>query len=200
MALGYYRALLIQDENDGPDAEYGVVFPDLPGCTSAGDTAMEAAKYAAEALAGHIAILTEGGDALPEPSDIGEALPDWLQDSGRVVSEVLVPVEMPGRAVRANITVDEGLLRRIDVAAQSSGNTRSGFLAEAAREWFHTHQRNWAEKRAIDLRRELDLLRSGKMRSLENRGAGEVDTTAKNIARIEEWLAELETAAPPNFG
>ena len=192
MALAYYRALLMQDEGDGPDAGYGVVFPDLPGCTSAGDTRMDAAKQAADALAGHVALLTDNGEALPEPSDVGAPLPEWLMDAGQVTAEVLVPVEMPGKAVRANITVDEGLLHRIDAAAQASGNTRSGFLAEAARAWFRKGRAEWAEKRAKDLQRQLVLLRTGKMRSFENRGFGEVDTTADNIEQIEGWLAELE--------
>jgi predicted RNase H-like HicB family nuclease len=193
MALGYYRALLVQDHGDAPDAGYGVVFPDLPGCTSAGETRMEAAKQAADALAGHVALLVEIGDALPEPSDFGAPLPDWLDGSNQVVAEVLVPVEMPGRAVRANITVDEALLRRIDGGAQASGSTRSGFLAEAARDWFRNHQRDWAEKRAADLHRQLEMLRSGKLRSFEKKGAREVDTTARDIERIEGWLSELAT-------
>jgi predicted RNase H-like HicB family nuclease len=192
MALAYYRALLVQDEGDGPGAEYGVIFPDLPGCTSSGVTRMDAARQAAEALAGHIDLLAEQGDALPQPSDVGSALPSWLDDVGVVVGEVLVPVEMPGRAVRANITVDEGLLRRIDTAARAAGNTRSGFLADAARAWFRRERFDWAEKRARDLQRQLELLRSGKMRSVENHGRGEIDTTADNIKRIEGWLAELD--------
>lgn len=193
MALGYYRALLVQDEGDETGSGYGVVFPDLPGCTSAGDTRMEAAKQAAEALAGHVSLMAEGGEALPEPSDVGAPLPDWLDDVGRVAAEVLVPVELPGRAVRANITVDEALLHRIDSAAQAAGSTRSGFLAEAARDWFRNHQREWAEKRASDLRRQLDLLQSGKLRSFERHGDREVDMTARDIERIEGWLSELAT-------
>ena len=200
MALGYYRALLVQDNGDSMDDGYGIVFPDLPGCTSMGNTRMEAAKQAAEALAGHVGMLVEDGIALPEPSDVGATPPAWLNDSGRVVAEVLVPVELPGRAVRANITVDEGLLHRIDVAARSSGNTRSGFLAEAAREWFRNHQRGWAEKRASDLRRQLELLQSGKLGTHENRGANLVDTTAREIEHIKECLADLDIFEHPNVG
>ena len=45
---------------DGADDGYGVVFPDLPDCTSAGDTRVEAAMQAAEALAGHISLTPSG--------------------------------------------------------------------------------------------------------------------------------------------
>jgi HicB_like antitoxin of bacterial toxin-antitoxin system len=39
-----------------------------------------------------------------------------------------------GRAVKANNSLDRGLLDAIDAAARRSGLTRSGFLASAARE------------------------------------------------------------------
>jgi predicted RNase H-like HicB family nuclease len=99
MPLRYYRALLIQDEDDSPDSGYGVVFPDLPGCTSAGDTRMEAAEQAAEALSGHVSLLLEEGEGLPAATDMGSALPTWLEGAGRVAGEVLVPVEVPRLAL-----------------------------------------------------------------------------------------------------
>jgi predicted RNase H-like HicB family nuclease len=126
---------LVQDETDGPDDSYGVVFPDLPGCVSCGDTLRDAAEAAFEALALHVEGMAEAGQKLPSPSPPGQPLPDWLAGAGHVVATVLVPVEPPGKAVRTNITIDEGLLRRIDRAAAAEGNTRSGFLAQAAREW-----------------------------------------------------------------
>lgn len=140
MGLSFYRALLVQDDGDGPADGFGVVFPDLPGCTNGGSTKMEAARNAAEALAGHVAMVVEAGGHLPGPSEVGGSLPDWLEPAGAIVAEVLVPGELPGRSVRANITVDKGLLRQVDSAAREPGNTRSGFLAEAAREWFENHQ------------------------------------------------------------
>jgi predicted transcriptional regulator len=93
--------------------------------------------------------------------------------------------------VRANITVDEGLLRRIDAAAAAEDNTRSGYLTQAAQQRINQHLGSWATKRQRDLKRQFQLLRSGKMRTHENRGVGEVDTTAESIRRAETWLAEL---------
>lgn len=134
MVLRYYPAIIARD--DGTD--YGVVFPDLPGCVSTGETVQEAARCAAEALAGHIGSMVEHGDPVPDPSAPDAPLPDWLVDedeaeAGEVV-RVLVPVEMPGKTVRVNVTMDEGLLRRLDAAAAAEGNTRSGFLAQVVRE------------------------------------------------------------------
>lgn len=36
--LRFYLALINQDENTGPEDGYGVVFPDLPGCVTVGET------------------------------------------------------------------------------------------------------------------------------------------------------------------
>lgn len=46
---------------------YGVSFPDVPGCISAGDTLDEALANAAEALAGHLALMRADGDKIPRP-------------------------------------------------------------------------------------------------------------------------------------
>lgn len=52
-----YIAYLRKDE----DSDFGVEFPDLPGCVSAGRTLDEARAMAAEALAGHVAALEVEG-------------------------------------------------------------------------------------------------------------------------------------------
>jgi predicted RNase H-like HicB family nuclease len=132
MASRYYPALITRDEGDA--GGFGVVFPDLPGCVSGGDSVTDAAESAAEALALHLEGMVEEGLPLPDPSAPGE-VPVWLEDiPGRIVTTVLVPADAPGRAVRANITMDASLLRRVDAAAAADGDTRSGFLAQAARE------------------------------------------------------------------
>jgi predicted RNase H-like HicB family nuclease len=48
-----YIALVHKDEG----TSYGVSFPDVPGCVSAGDTFEEAVANAVEALAGHLALM-----------------------------------------------------------------------------------------------------------------------------------------------
>jgi predicted RNase H-like HicB family nuclease len=128
MRTKHYIAIL---ERAG-DGGYGVFFPDLQGCTSGGDTMQAAAQNAAEALALHIEGMIEEGLPVPEPSD-ADALPrDPEVDEA---ARLLVPVELPGRAVRANVTIEEALLARIDAAAAARGMTRSAFLAEGARRY-----------------------------------------------------------------
>jgi predicted RNase H-like HicB family nuclease len=133
--MRFYRALVVQDEGDGFQDGYGVVFPDLPGCTSSGDSVEQAYEHAFEALALHIEGMAEERAPLPEPSPFNAPLPHWLaSEAGRIERTVLVPVKLPGRAVRISITMDKGLLSRLDTIAAASGDTRSGYIAEAVRE------------------------------------------------------------------
>jgi predicted RNase H-like HicB family nuclease len=130
----FYRALIVQDEGDQPEDGYGVVFPDLPGCITSGDTVEHAYEHAFEAVALHVEGMNEEGVALPEPTPFNAPLPSWLTDAaGRIERTVLVPVKIPGRAIRISITMDKGLLGRLDAEAAASGNTRSGYIAEAVR-------------------------------------------------------------------
>lgn len=121
MATVHYPAI-IERAGDG----YSVFFPDLPGCTSAGDTPHEAALGAEEALNGHLAVSADYGDAIPAPSLFEEIERDPEVEE---VARILVRGERPGRAVRVQVSIEEGLLARIDRAATN----RSRFLADAAR-------------------------------------------------------------------
>lgn len=121
MASIYYPAI-IERGTDG----FGVFFPDLPGCTSAGTTIQEAAQQAEEALDMHLTGLAEDGEAFPEPSEIDAIVVDPDVDEA---ARLLVRGERPGRSVRVQVSIDEGLLARIDKVAKN----RSGFLADAAR-------------------------------------------------------------------
>ncbi len=134
MALQFYRACIEADDTPG----YSVFFPDFPGCTSAGDTIQDAARNAIEALALHVEGVIAAGQAVPPPSAPDAPLPDWAvdddEDRAGIVATVLIPLEAAGRTVRVNITMDEGLLGRLDAAAAAAGTSRSGFIAEVVRE------------------------------------------------------------------
>ena len=121
MATFFYPAII---ERAGHG--YSVFFPDLPGCTSAGKSVTEAALNAEEALAGHLLVSEQHGDALADPSEIDSIPRDPEVDE---VARLLVRGERSGKAVRINITLDEGLIAAIDKVARN----RSGFLADAAR-------------------------------------------------------------------
>ena len=118
-----------------PDSAYGISFPDVPGCISAGDTIDEAVHNAVEALSGHIRVLEADGDPIPEPRDFDAiANDDSLADDRAAAMTTLIPlVRDRGATVRVNVSFDLGLLEAIDAAARERGLTRSGFLASAAR-------------------------------------------------------------------
>ena len=65
-----YTGLVHKD----PDSDYGVSFPDLPGCITAGRTVEEAREMAAEALALHLEGLAEYGEEIPKPSSADTVL------------------------------------------------------------------------------------------------------------------------------
>lgn len=67
-----YIALLRKD----PDSDYGVEFPDFPGCVTAGKDLEEARGLAEEALAFHIEGMLEDGAPLPEPSGFEQVMAD----------------------------------------------------------------------------------------------------------------------------
>lgn len=73
--MQYYIGVVHKD----PDSNFGVSFPDFPGCVTAGRTLAEAVEMAHEALEFHAEALADHGYAIPEPSTI-EAVrsdPDW---------------------------------------------------------------------------------------------------------------------------
>jgi predicted RNase H-like HicB family nuclease len=120
--MRHYIALIHKDA----DSDYGVSFPDFPGCITAGSTLQEALTMAQEALAGHIAILSEDGETISAPSDMDRIMADSENRDGVAI---LVPAPEPDeKIVRVNVTFPEGLLRRIDAVADN----RSRFLAVAA--------------------------------------------------------------------
>src|SRR6202171_4123810 len=72
-AMAHYIAII---EDAGPDHAVGVWFPDLPGCTSAGDYIDEALRNAPEALALYAEGLEEDGKPMPRPRTLTELKAD----------------------------------------------------------------------------------------------------------------------------
>jgi predicted RNase H-like HicB family nuclease len=62
----HYIALIHKD----PDSDYGVSFPDFPGCVTAGRTMEEAREMAEEALSLHIGGMLEDEQVIPVPSGL----------------------------------------------------------------------------------------------------------------------------------
>jgi predicted RNase H-like HicB family nuclease len=119
-----------------PGTDYGISFPDFPGCISAGSTLDEVLELGTEALNAHIALMLEDGDIFPVVRELEELRsdPEFAVDfEGAIVATV--PAFVPGRPTqRVDVTIDGDLLQEIDAAAKTFPGGRNGFLAQAAKE------------------------------------------------------------------
>ena len=123
-----YIAYLHKDRN----SDFGVSFPDFPGCITAGRTLDEAHRMAAEALTLHIAGMIEDGEPIPAPSSMDALVRDPAR---RGALAFLVHVNPgTGKTVRVNITVREGQIELIDRLASEAGMTRSAYMVHSALE------------------------------------------------------------------
>jgi predicted RNase H-like HicB family nuclease len=112
-------------------SDFGVSFPDFPGCITAGKNIDEAKDMSQKALTLHIQGMLEDGEQLPSPSRLEEIMndPDYANAVAYLV--VSVPDAKP-RTVRVNVTLPEMTLKQIDAAAEKQGMSRSSFLVHAA--------------------------------------------------------------------
>ena len=115
----------------GEDSAFGVHFPDVPGCFSAADQIDDIVPNAIEALG-----LYSEDQELPPSRSVDQLRrdPEVAADLSEGAFLVAVPViENDARVVRANITMESGMLKAIDAEAKARGLTRSAFLTQAAR-------------------------------------------------------------------
>ncbi len=115
----------------GESGEYGVYFPDLPGCVSGGESVEEAMRSAKEALLLHLYGMEEDGENIPEPSE-----PEAIKHAE---NEFVFLVE-------ANYKVYKGMMKRqrktctltipaaLYTAAKESGLNMSQVFQDALRE------------------------------------------------------------------
>ncbi len=87
-----YRAVLVKERPD--DRSLGVVFPELPGCVSAGEGSEDAIRMAHEALALHLSGMLMDGERLPAPQALEAPLPEWLVADGPMVEAGRVPIRV----------------------------------------------------------------------------------------------------------
>ncbi len=93
MPICYYPAIIEGDADIG----YSVFFPDIPGCTSGGDSFQRAALNAEEALAGHLALMVDAGERVPVPSRLDD-LPCPIEPDVVEVARLLVRVDARAKA------------------------------------------------------------------------------------------------------
>ncbi len=125
--MANYIAVVHKD----PKSDFGVSFPDFPGCITAGTSIDEAKDMADDALSLHVKGLLEDGEDIPTPSKL-EDIMENPEYSDSVAILVVSISEAKARSVRVNITVPEDMLRKIDNIAKQRGMSRSSFLVNAA--------------------------------------------------------------------
>jgi predicted RNase H-like HicB family nuclease len=115
-----YLALVHKDEG----TSYGVSFPDVPGCISAGDTFEEAVSNAAEALAGHLALMRADGDPIRTPRTFEELKrdPEFIQDSADAIVTAVAPEQMSADAQGKQLRVPTGNTFRFIIPVFSRDN------------------------------------------------------------------------------
>ena len=94
--MAHYVAII---EDAGPDTAIGVWFPDLSGCTSAGDDIDEALRNAPEALELYAESLLDDGRPLPRARSLTELKADpEVADDIRSNMVALVELRAPAHA------------------------------------------------------------------------------------------------------
>lgn len=114
------------------DGEYGVFFPDIPGCISAGDTLEEAIAMSKEALSLHLSGMINDNDPCPA-IDINNAR---KEAQGCILMMIepnpaIIARRTKDHAVRINITLPQFLLESADNYAKMANINRSRLIAEA---------------------------------------------------------------------
>src|ERR1700734_1811128 len=103
-----YIALIHKDA----DSDFGVSFPDFPGCVTAGVDLDDARRMAEEALALHLAGMAEDEEPIPEPSSLEAVMAE--QENRDAVAILVKAPPATAKAVRVNMTLPEGELELID--------------------------------------------------------------------------------------
>lgn len=120
---------------DGSKKVWGVRIPDVPGCHGGGASPEEAIADAISALREFAAHQQTKGITLAPPRVVQNIIRDKEAGFNPKAGEAIVMVPLildQARPVKANISLDAGLLEAIDEEAERRGLTRSALLTSAA--------------------------------------------------------------------
>lgn len=121
---------------DGDAGAYGVVFPDLPGCTAMGKTMDEALSNAADALRDWVEATEGQGREISRPRKL-EVLrrdPEVRVALAAGASLATIPlIRETGKPVKANLSLDSGVLAAMDEEAARRKLTRSALVEMLAK-------------------------------------------------------------------
>jgi predicted RNase H-like HicB family nuclease len=141
-----YIAYLHKDRK----SDFGVSFPDFPGCVTAGRSLEEARRRAPEALAFHIAGMLEDGEKIPRPSKMDDLAGDPNRENA--VAFLVSTGFNKAKTVRVNVTARENQIETIDRLARRAGMTRSAYMVQSATSGVAFKKRNGSGGRRINAR------------------------------------------------
>jgi predicted transcriptional regulator/predicted RNase H-like HicB family nuclease len=177
MAIIVYPALVTGDQTQGYRAE----LVDFQAAPVAGENLAALLPRARALLQTLLQDLVQAGAELPVPTPV-EALSERLQSQSAAL--LLVDAQMEETPVRVNISIGEGLLKRLDTAAEAQNMTRSGYIAAAVRHKLGAGDGSGASVNA-GLREELSELG----RKL-NQALGPDSTFNRAVAELDERVFE----------
>lgn len=119
-----YPAVFMPDEEEGG---YTVVFPDLPGCITEGDTASEAFDYAKEALGGWMASYVNKNKSFPKVTPIEDIVLSPGEKIMLVEVDSVYLKEILNKTIKKTLTIPQWL----NMAAEQRGVNMSAFLAKS---------------------------------------------------------------------
>lgn len=131
-----YPVVIHKDKN----SDYGVTFPDIPGCFSVGTSIEEALSMSQEAAECHIEGMLLDSEPIPVPTSIESHRDNSDYKDGLWALVDIDISKLSLKAKRVNITIPERLLNTVDNYARNHGETRSGLLSQAVTEYMATHQ------------------------------------------------------------
>jgi predicted RNase H-like HicB family nuclease len=115
---------------------FSVVFPDIPGLYSAGDTYEETLRMAHEALAFHAQEAQNDSETLPMPrtlEQIADTWPDWQEwtTSCHFLPTYIQLLPLPKKVYRQiSLSLDESIIAKVDEVATD----RSAFIGRVLEE------------------------------------------------------------------
>lgn len=119
---------------DGEPGAFGVVIPDCPGCVAMGATLEEALDNAAKVLRDWMEAIEAQGGAAPKPR-AAALIRAEAEAEGILATLASVPlIRHLGRPVKANLSLDSGILAAIDATAHRLGITRSALVEMLAKQ------------------------------------------------------------------
>ena len=145
-----YIAYLHKDNK----SDFGVSFPDFPGCITAGKSLDEARRRAPEALAFHIAGMIEDGEKIPKPSRIDDLVGDANRQNA--VAFLVTADFHKTKTVRVNVTARENQIELIDRLAREAGMTRSAYMVQSATSGVAHKKRDGSSRRIIGIAKRVN--------------------------------------------